>query len=312
MKKFIIKIIITIAIPVLVFFIIGEMALREIPNDYSYKNHLLEQKANKIKILNLGSSHGYYGINPYYFALQPAFNAAHVSQSYKYDNFIFNKFINRMDSLKYVILTLSSFSPYSNLEDGTEKFRITDYVIYYKCSYHRFEPEYNFKMYYLSLGNLLRIKNSIIGKINDIHIDNNGYSKKTSKDRINDFNTDGIIAAKRHTIHDLDINKTKENIKYVQNIIDICKSKNIYVILVTTPTCKEYYSHLNPKQIKIMENFGNKFVKSNNNVIYINLLKSNLFNENDFFNSDHLCDKGARKLTLILNDTIMKLEKRKL
>jgi len=149
---------------------------------------------------------------------------------------------------------------------------------------------------------LQRIKSN---ECNYIHVDSNGYSRKSIEDQI-DFVKDGIEASKRHTIKNRDkkADLYAENVKFVADIIQRCKEKGIKVILVSTPTLPEYYTLLDDEQVTIMEDFGNKSASHYDNVKYINLLKSPLFSKDDFFNSDHLCDNGAKKLTLMINDTI--------
>ena len=53
----------------------------------------------------------------------------------------------------------------------------------------------------------------------------------------------------------------------------------------------------------MMENYG-RALEQYGNVRYINLLKSPLFETDDFRDADHLCDNGAKKLTKLINNTI--------
>jgi len=46
--------------------------------------------------------------------------------------------------------------------------------------------------------------------------------------------------------------------------------------------------------------------KKYKNVSYSDFLKDNRFQPNDFFNADHLSEVGAKKFTIILQDTIKK------
>lgn len=313
MKKFIIKISLTIVIPVALFLVAYEIIMRSIPNDYSYKSELLENKVKNIKILILGSSHCYYGLNPTYFD-KPAFNAAHVSQSYNYDWFIFDKYFDRMDSLEYVILPISSFSPFSGMDGGKESWRCKDYAIYYDCDFHKwYELKYRYYFAYISIGNMQQAKARLRNcSYSNISVDSNGYSLKTDSDRIDDIAKDGITAAERHTVKDMDKKKDRynENLGYVKDIITRCQTRGIKVIFVSTPTLPEYYTHLNLEQVQIMENLGLDLEKYGN-VRYINLLESPMFDTNDFFNSDHLCDNGAKKLTLLINGIIDEWDRQK-
>ena len=63
MSKFIKKVLI-FSTPIIIFIILMEVLLREIPNDYSYKKNYLDTHSSEIETLFLGSSHTYYGVNP--------------------------------------------------------------------------------------------------------------------------------------------------------------------------------------------------------------------------------------------------------
>ncbi len=126
MKRFIIRTVLLIIVPLLLGIVLCEYYLRKIPNDYSYKNEWLSNNAGSIRVLNMGSSHAFYGIEPSQFSCK-AFNAAHVSQSIKYDHFIFSKFVNEMDSLEVLVLPVSygsflGFGPENGIEDWRVKY----------------------------------------------------------------------------------------------------------------------------------------------------------------------------------------------
>ena len=96
-----------------------EALLRNIPNDYQKKRAYLETNAHEIETLILGNSHSLAGLDPSYFDTK-TFNAAHVSQSLNYDLAILNKYVDRPDSLKTIILSISYFSLYETLESSLE------------------------------------------------------------------------------------------------------------------------------------------------------------------------------------------------
>lgn len=310
MKRFIIKIALSIILPLLIMFITGEIILRSIPNDYSYKNNFLEKNSSSIKILTLGSSHTFSGINPKYFSSK-AFNAAQSSQSLVYDYWILSKFINKMDSLEYVIIPISYFSPIRKMELEPENSYVINYCIYYNCPFHKFEPEYNFEMWGFGTPTFNRIKAHFKGKDKPLTCDKLGYGiQYDSKTRKADWYTRGEKRAKEHTVDTINHAVLNESYDYLRKMISLCKERNIKVILLTTPAYKTYTDNLNPRQVKIMEDMGNKISKENKNTIYLNLLTSPKFNQSDFFNTDHLSEIGAKKLTLLLNDTIKALSKK--
>ncbi len=129
MNKFIKKTLFFCA-PVLIFIVIMELLLRNIPNTYSYKKNYLDQHSNEIEILFLGSSHAYRAINPKFIHLN-GFNAALISQSLDYDIEILKKYEKQMDKLKFIVIPIDYFSLYNRLETGIENWRIKNYNLYY-------------------------------------------------------------------------------------------------------------------------------------------------------------------------------------
>ena len=303
MKKFIIRTILLILVPLLLGIVLCEHYLRIIPNDYSYKNEWLSNNARSIQVLNMGSSHAFYGIEPNLFSCK-AFNAAHVSQSIKYDHFVFLKFANEMDSLEVLVLPVSygsflGFGP----ENGIEDWRVKYYSIYYGCKYHRFEPKYNLEVY--NGLQFDKVRNSILCKADLRTCNELGYGTTYKlENRSEDWKESGATAAKRHTRAEIDSTIMENNIRLVGEMVDKCVEKQAQVIILTTPTFHTYRENLNQKQLKLMEECCGYFVKHYDNVCYLNLLADERFCEDDFYDADHLNEFGAAKLTKILQQTI--------
>ena len=53
--------------PLLVLFVSGEFLIRQIPNDYRYKNEFLSKNSRSIETLILGGSHTHTGVDPEVF-----------------------------------------------------------------------------------------------------------------------------------------------------------------------------------------------------------------------------------------------------
>ncbi|WP_396198942.1 hypothetical protein [Flavobacterium sp.] len=107
MKKFWLHIL-KIIVPIFIFFLVLEIALQKIPNDYQLKKSYLDQNASKINTLILGSSHTYFGINPEYFSKQ-TFNAAYVSQTLDLDKELLHHYKDKLTNLETVIIPISYF-----------------------------------------------------------------------------------------------------------------------------------------------------------------------------------------------------------
>jgi hypothetical protein len=273
---------------------------------------------SKVKILNLGSSHGYYGIDPSAFDKR-AFNAAYHAQTIKYDYFIFNKFYNKMDSLRVLILPISYPSLF--MQDQEMENRWMYYSIYYNYKQHKFHPKYN-----LEIWHGLRI-NEIINFFLDgddyLECDEFGYGTTNKYSmRCANWKNYGYRVAKSHTVKDYYAytirNIVRNNEDYlkvlecmtepcmcqIQEMIKMCAKKNTKVILLTTPTHITYRGNVDSLQMDITIKKCEKLEYEYNNVIYMNLFDDSRFVDEDFFDTDHLDEFGAQKLTMILKQTI--------
>ena len=302
MKRFIIKILLLI-FPISFYAVIQEYVLRTIPNDYAYKNQWLTENSKNLKILTLGSSHGFFGIQPTEFS-KLAFNAGHVSQSLLFDEFIFDKFLPQMDSLEYVILPISYFAIRSKgLQNGDESWRVKNYTIYYDCPYFKYQPKFALECYHFAPKETLK---AIFTKVNHRGCDSLGRGTDyTLEARSDDWQTAGSVAMKRHTKVNYSQSDVAKNLSHINHIVEVCMNRGIKVILLTTPTYHTYYEVLNKDQLEQMIRCCNAIANNHENVIYLNWLKHSSFDENDFYDADHLNEFGAVKLTNLLNYEIL-------
>jgi hypothetical protein len=252
----------------------------------------------------LGASNGYFGINPEFFS-KKAFNAAHISQSINYDLFIFNKFLPAFDSLQYLILPVTESTLISSLETSDEFWRIKNYTIYYGCGYHRFEPQYNLAFYGDNLFSVIsRISEYYIHGTSELYCNKLGFGLNYSFARKSkDWERSGILAARRH-IKESSTKLFNENLNYLNQLIEECHKKDIVVVLLITPAWHSYLDNIDIKQLESTLLTFKQVAEQNNNVRYIDMHNDKRFGENDFFDADHLDEIGAKKLTLILNDTL--------
>jgi biopolymer transport protein ExbD len=295
MKKFLFYLV-KIILQILLFFLVLEVAIRKIPNDYQLKKDYLNENAAEINTLILGSSHTFYGLNPEYFS-QETFNAAYVSQSLDLDYEILRKYDLKLKNLKTVIIPISYFSLFETLETDVEKWRIKNYVIYYDL-----ENTYQLLDHFESLDNHIALN---VKKIIKYYVLNKSYITSSYLGWGTNFNSknkktlNGVFTAKKHTAKNF--NLYDENIKSLQKIVTLCRKNKVKVIFITTPTHASYYHNLNKNQLEKTTKTISKFVKNNSNCEYINMLTSDKFTNEDFYDADHLNEIGAKKLSLFLN-----------
>ncbi len=280
-------------------------------SSYKLKAEKLNSGQN-IETLILGGSHAYYGINPNYLNLN-SFNAAHVSQSLDIDYNILQNY--KFPKLKYVILPISYPTLYYTIKDcniGDEKKRMKKYDLYYNLQIKSHSDNIALELFNDNshgLGKLKKIcssiKNMLVNEkanINSFNGFGTEYKNRTKLDT-NFFENSAKGAVKRHTL----INSKNQHTEcklYLNKIVNHCTKNNIKLFLVLTPTTSFYYSELNQKQLMTTMNICLNHAKLNENVIFLNYLNDSYYNLSDFYDGDHLSNRGAKKLSIVLRENI--------
>lgn len=295
MKRFILSVFfLLIALP-----IISEIVLRKIPNDYQYKADYLKDHGEKIETLILGSSHTFTGLNPHLFSSE-TFNAAHSAQSLDLDYKIIEKYKSGLPNLNTIIIPISYFSFVSELNDFSEK-KLKYYAIYWRIDTGNKDLNKKFEIFSEPIDvNYTRIKNYYVHHKTELSIDEKGYIKNRYEPEWND----SIYAKNTSRKHRFNLNSTKVQQKIrthynnLERLIKEAQSKNIQVILLSTPTTDLYKDYVikTPQYYNLSNNILR--LSKHKNVTVIDYFTNNHdFKFSEFKNSDHLNAKGADKLT---------------
>lgn len=309
MKKFLFRVLLPVVIVLSALFFSGEYYMRSLPNDFKTKNQYLENNAKDIKIMVLGASSMSMGIKPSYFDIQPAYNFAYASQNLDYNHWIFSKRFDQMDSLKYVIVDLSWGQPWNSgdsVSPAINKF----YSLYY--GYPRKNQEYEM------LSSVQELKHRIWptnAKEAYLTIDEDGYQSKYYDDIPYDEESwkksvEWSINHYAERIHNEGAPvRYKNSVALMCQIISKCREKNVKVILVTPPAMSMYYDKMDDYQRETMYHVADSLTNAFDNVIYWDFMRADsLFTVDEFYNPTHLNPKGAKKLTMMLNDSINNLK----
>lgn len=305
MLQFIIKLI-TFSLPIIGILILMELNIRKIPNDYIYKKNYLELNSKKIKVLFLGSSHTYYGINPIYLN-DSSFNCALVSQSLNIDYEILKKSVHKLTNLKIVVIPIDYLTMFNTIENTIEKWRLKNYNLYFGLNLKNSKIDLeiidnNFK------SNINQILNYKFHNKTNLSCNTLGFGTKYNSKLQQDMNISGITAIKRHTSSKFTNNFIfNRNADFLNKIYKITHSKKIKLIIISCPTYKTYYDKMNTKQFLLTLKFISIFCKSRTDVIYLNFMKDLNFTKKDFYDADHLNEIGSKKLTLKVKKSIIEL-----
>lgn len=286
-----------------------EFLLRKIPNVYKYKSANLQQRAGDIKGVILGSSHAYYGVNPEYISSY-SFSVANVSQDFNYDYYILNKNIEELKNLEFVILPLSIFSLYSELDVGAERWRIYNYRHWFAYNDFSFDEFFNIKNYSVFLASPDKI--SSVKRVIKYYLFADSDQAWSKSGWGTNYNTNqsekellvsGKVAAKRHQATDFN----ERSLDSLEKIIRICDSKNIKLLVITTPEYFSYRENLDEKRLTKTIYTISELLRSNKNAKYINYMADGRFIGADFYDADHLNHKGSEKFSIIIDGEIKKM-----
>ncbi|MET3535206.1 hypothetical protein [Chryseobacterium limigenitum] len=310
MKKFI-KNIALFVFPVLVILMTMEPFLRKIPNEYSVKDNYLKKNSNTIDVLYLGSSHIYFGLNPE-FSKYKAYNASYISQSINLDWLILNKYKENWKNLKFIVLPADYISMYSTLNTAKDEWRIKNYNLYYGFGIG-INPVNYLEIFQGKFQDHVKKINEFYfeKKQAEIVSNNVGFGISYKFPSHNDIAKTSIETIKRHSV-DIDNrvyhNNFKENLIAIDNIVDFAVKRKIKVIFISTPVSKEYFKGSNNLQLKkSLEVFKNLAKEKPVTCFYVDYMQNKEFTDDDLYDGDHLNDRGAQKLTHLLDSEITKL-----
>lgn len=303
MKKLICKVVVYLS-PIVVLLLCIELFYQIVPNNYSFKNENVKKRYSDTKILILGNSHTFYGLNPKYFD-KPAFNLSNISQTLYFDQLLLEKHFDRFKNLEFIVLNVefTSLSQLDNTQDDVwRKYYYKRYMDLQVPIVTGINPKNYFLSSTRSFDSNLKLIKRYFSDGTIVDCDNNGFGINYTKEkRKSDLYRMTPITVKQHEDNLFDFT---DNTDRIQSIINKCKNKGIQVLLVTMPVSKSYAKSVNQHKLDKIFKTCLFLEKNNKNVYYLNLFKDYHFTDDDFFDPDHLHIEGAKKCSLLVNKFI--------
>lgn len=295
MNSFLYKVFI-FCLPIFTVIGITEILLQHADNNYSYKNKYLKEHKLEIETLIMGSSYSYYGINPTYIDGH-AFNLANPSQSIYLHRNILEEKIDDLPNLETVVINIA----YASLSKKREQ---ETWRKYYYLHYMDVDLDIISKRsigYYSIFGGI-----GLKASLENIW---RSYLKNEKREKgwqpleplQHKWGKKSAIKQENNS------SDFTENILHLNSIIEMCKDKNINVVLLTLPVSKHYSNHINKKKLQSVFDACENLSQKNTNTFYLNHLYHPSFIEEDYFDEHHLSRLGAVKISVILNDDLNNL-----
>lgn len=301
-----IKKILFVALPVLAFIAVFELLARTIPTSYSQKHHALSAKKHSVEVLVMGSSHANFGIDPQYFG-RPGFNMANTSQCLSQDYQLLLKYLPECNNLKLVLVPISYFTLQTDLALSPEAWRCAYYSIYMGVNADASASGWELKnhsalaLWEGPVGVLKNLKKAKKLRINDF-----GYqAPEPNKQRVDEVINDST-GQQRVAYHDQIMNPSvmELNLAALGQMAELLKNKNIRMVLLVTPVYQTYARHVAANNYEAMVK-GIAEVSNRYGIKSYNYFYDKRFDIGDFWDNDHLNERGAKKLSLILKQEVI-------
>lgn len=327
MKKFLLKLFLFLALLVGVLTLF-EIGFRQKPTIFKTKYEGLSQNASNVEVLILGHSHAMEGADPREFSLR-TYNMAVGLQNVYYDDYILSKFIARMDSLKFVIISSSFFHFYNTLPDledinGEDQFNLAKYHMYWGLDslkdkrISNIDPQYNIEItsnptasyirmfkYYLTgqpwRPEVRKEQETLLGL---------GYLEGTDIVRSEQFlDDDGVMMVKAHSPHYASTPEFEltDNYYLYEDIVKRCREKGVEVAIVLFPTWHTYHEGVDSFQLDGTRRMMRMLEDEYPNCHAWDHFDDQRFNVGDFQDATHLNRYGAIKMGRILDEEVKKV-----
>lgn len=282
-----------------------EVMLRHIPNSYKFKQEIIEKNSDKVKNLIIGSSVTNCSINPAYLA-DSTYNISLSGQWLRYNRILLERYIGQLPHLQNVIWGISYQTLWIDDCISQDKISIANHKIYMGIETDK-DPLYNIEL--IATGSISFRKWS---KYYLLH-KNHGMRFFGLRPRIR-FDREKPCLAARHSRlikgHSASQEPTAEqtfrdNIRRLNDVAGLCRSKGINLYLVIPPVHKLYYELTYPAQVAQMHTALEEIAAKWDNVRLYSYFNDNRFGDDDFHSGNHLsADIGAIKFTQILQHDI--------
>ncbi len=295
--------------PVVIGYLVMESLTLGIPSAFQINQVRLQNEADAIETLVLGSSQIMNAVNPEWME-SPTLNIASGNQHHDTDFKLLKGLLPRLKNLTTVVIEVS-YSHFELPHNGKDFWKNSVYLKYYNVNCFERTTYFKDRLIYLSYPKFFseRIQEYYIDKKPLTDFNDFGYNYADVYGQFNALNYDlkAIEAMKSFKIN------TEENLTTFQTnttlfieLLDYLKAKDLQVILCTLPM---YHSYLEKRDPHILNRRDGILDWAQNKYENVQLLLLEETTDNyllkDFWNQSHLSPSGAKKYTQSLNAFIL-------
>jgi len=257
----------------------------------------LSKEQNNVTTLILGASQNKRAINPKYLN-QSALNMAHSRQDYWIDYQILKEMNTRLPSLEKVVI--SSTVRHFESPIGRKTWQLRPLLLHYDINLLDKKTYFKDRFLFLSNPRFYKIKlqkyyidgyRPIISELGYVYDDENSPFNELNREPLR-IKNNFLDRYPR-----LDKRNMQLNISGFLKIVQLCKEKNLKLIITSTPTLDIYTESIDTLIIKRRDSILKETVGQHNNIRLFNEESTDFYKAEDFFDYNHLNSKGAEKFT---------------
>ena len=276
-------------------------------NIYSYKREYVENHLDEIRVILLGNSHVDQGLNPQWIG-DSIFNFAIQGRDKKYDRELAKRYFPQMHNLKVVIMPLDYFDFHFGREMNVTDNRnfIDKYLSTYKCMYYKYMGIHLDGWWYWSevINSRLNYMSRFFMTVDEARgCDSLGYVKYGIEKRRQGWKGERLPIP-------IDVSKEVNKLMYNQLyynykiIAQMTKNQGARFVLLATPMYKTFQEGMNDTVKNEICQFVNRLKNEYPNVEYYDYTNNEIFVDEDFYDSSHLSDSGAKKFSLLISKIV--------
>jgi len=285
-----------------------EIRVAHIPNSYNTKRTYFEKSMGNVETLILGPSHALFGVNPADLR-GVVFNLSQINQSVYYDQALLLKYLDRMPHLQQILWCIPSTSLWQSLDLTPDYWRDYFYFHFWDLNSPYISWKSPMRYSYVALYGTDKVL-EYLGKglrvnLSDT-IDEHGWlHAHGNSDSLGEG--PGRRHAALHSTYFAHEAAYRDNRRRLHEMLELCRSKKIRMILFECPLLPYYKDHLNPKMIaqtrQVLEEMSRQY-----HIPYLDYSSDSVFHAADFYDDDHLNVGGANKFTPLLQQGIDQAE----
>jgi hypothetical protein len=307
MKRFLLKFCLFL-LPLLFCVSVTEWKLSGLPNTYSQKRTDLERQLRDIQILVLGPSHALHGIDPALFS-HKGYNLANASQTIFYDKELTLRYLDKLSSLKLVIIPVNYNSLYTQLADSKESFRRWFYSKYWGIEEPGM-PALDLHRYSYTALYTPRTAAEFAGRGFKVDLVKNlspdGYLRYDTAGCLKNISYE--LGAKRAELYRRMMREEHytENVEILTQLATTLRQRNIQVCFITTPVFKTFSKYCEPEVFESNLTALSDICRRHG-CGYRNYFNDPRFTMRDFYDNDHLNFIGAARFSAILDSEVVRM-----